>query len=61
MTQSVKNLVTIHSSVTRKQISSKNYHELDLFRRTVCQYRFNYSIFREEDELAVLTFNLTLE
>lgn len=60
MTQSVKNLVTIHSSVTRRQISEKKYQELDLFRKTGSQYRFGYSIFKEEDELAVMTFNLTL-
>ena len=60
MTESVKTLVTMHSSETMKQITEKKMLDLDLFRRISGNFRFSYYIYKEENEQAVLTFNLSL-
>lgn len=60
MAKPVKNLLTIHSSETVRLITDKQFQELDLFRRPQTTFAFEYTIFRQEDEQAVFTFDLKL-
>jgi hypothetical protein len=60
MTQSIRSLITIHSSITMKTITEKRIRDLDLFKNTQNKFNFSYYIYKEEDEKAVITINLSL-
>ena len=61
ITKQIKGHLTIHSSVTKELMTKKKVQEMDLFRRRAMHFVFNYSIYQEEEELAVLTFTLSLQ
>ena len=50
----------LYSSVTKKPIGNKKIVDLDLFKRPNNRSRIEYYIYKEEEEEAVLTVNLSL-
>lgn len=61
LTKSIKTSITIHSDVTRSGITSRKTGNYDLFQNNGDKMLFEYNIYQEEDEAAILILTVSTE